>query len=221
MSVSSRVLPEFREYERTSSVVVNSYIGPVMARCLDRLQKSLGRGVRVMQSSGGSITAGLAAEHPVRTILSGPAGGVVGAFYTGVQAGYPEIITLDMSGTSTDVSLCPARIKETTAATLGGYPISVPMIEIHTMGAGGGSIAQVDGAGALVVGPQSAGADPGPACDGKGAQITVTDANLILGGAAGPGPATGRGPDDRRGVTNQSQRAGHSPGHCPGSQRQH
>ena len=181
VSVSSRVLPEFREYERTSSVVVNSYVGPVMARYLDRLQKSLGPGVRVMQSSGGSITAGLAAEHPVRTILSGPAGGVVGAFYTGVQAGYPDIITLDMGGTSTDVSLCPGRIKETTAAILGGYPISVPMIEIHTVGAGGGSIAQVDRGGALVVGPQSAGADPGPACYGKGAQITVTDANLVLG----------------------------------------
>ena len=117
-----------------------------------------------MQSSGGSITARLAANQPVRTILSGPAGGTVAAFYTGVQAGYTDIITLDMGGTSTDVSLCPSRIKETTGAHVGGYPISVPMIEIHTVGAGGGSIALVDGGGALVVGPQSAGADPGPAC---------------------------------------------------------
>ena len=181
ISISSRVIPEFREYERTSTVVVNSYVGPVMARYLGELEKSLGGGLRIMQSSGGSITARLAAEQPVRTILSGPAGGVVGAFHTGTQAGYPDIITLDMGGTSTDVSLCPGRIKETTAATLGGYPISVPMIEIHTVGAGGGSIARVDAGGALVVGPQSAGADPGPACYGKGDQITVTDANLVLG----------------------------------------
>ena len=181
ISISSKILPEFREYERTSTVVVNSYVGPVMARYLTQLESALGRGLRIMQSSGGSITASLAAEQPVRTILSGPAGGVVGAFYTGVQAGYPDIITLDMGGTSTDVSLCPGRIKETTAANLGGYPVSVPMIEIHTVGAGGGSIARVDAGGALVVGPQSAGADPGPACYGRGDRITVTDANLTLG----------------------------------------
>jgi N-methylhydantoinase A len=181
ISLSSEVLPEFREYERTSTVVVNSYVGPVMARYLGQLEGSLGQNVRIMQSSGGSITARLAAEQPVRTILSGPAGGVVGAFHTGVEAGYPDIITLDMGGTSTDVSLCPGRIKETTAANLGGYPISVPMIEIHTVGAGGGSIARVDSGGALVVGPQSAGADPGPACYGKGEHVTVTDANLVLG----------------------------------------
>ena len=181
ISVSSQVIPEFREYERTSTVVVNSYVGPVMARYLGELEQSLGSGLRIMQSSGGSITARLASEQPVRTILSGPAGGVVGAFYTGSQAGYPDIITLDMGGTSTDVSLCPGRIKETTSATLGGYPISVPMIEIHTVGAGGGSIARVDSGGALVVGPESAGADPGPACYGRGDRITVTDANLALG----------------------------------------
>ena len=181
ISISSRVLPEFREYERTSTVVVNSYVGQVVSRYLNSLENSLGQGLRIMQSSGGSITARLAADQPVRTILSGPAGGVVGAFYTGVQAGYPDIITLDMGGTSTDVSLCPSRIKETTGSQVGGHPISVPMIDIHTVGAGGGSIAHVDGGGALVVGPQSAGADPGPACYGKGDQITVTDANLVLG----------------------------------------
>jgi len=181
ISISSRVLPEFREYERTSTVVVNSYVGQLMERYLSGLEQSLGKGLRVMQSSGGSITAGLAAEQPVRTILSGPAGGVVGAFYTAVQAGYPDIITLDMGGTSTDVSLCPGTIKESTSSNVGGYPIGVPMIEIHTVGAGGGSIARLDSGGALVVGPQSAGADPGPACYGRGDQITVTDANLILG----------------------------------------
>ena len=192
ISISSRILPEFREYERTSTVVVNSYVGPVMARYLTQLESALGHGLRIMQSSGGSITASLAADQPVRTILSGPAGGVVGAFYTGVQAGYPDIITLDMGGTSTDVSLCPGRIKETTSANLGGYPVSVPMIEIHTVGAGGGSIARVDAGGALVVGPQSAGADPGPACYGTGDRITVTDANLTLGRLRSDGFLGGR-----------------------------
>ena len=181
ISLSSRVLPEFREYERTSTVVVNAYVGQVMNRYLGELEQSLGEGLRVMQSSGGSITARLAAEQPVRTILSGPAGGVVGAFHVAVQAGFPDIITLDMGGTSTDVSLCPGRIKETSNSNVGGHPVGVPMIEIHTVGAGGGSIARVDTGGALTVGPQSAGADPGPACYGRGDQLTVSDANLLLG----------------------------------------
>ena len=181
ISLSSRVLPEFREYERTSTVVVNAYVGHVMSRYLGELEQSLGEGLRIMQSSGGSITARLASEQPVRTILSGPAGGVVGAFHVSEQAGYPDIITLDMGGTSTDVSLCPGRIKETGSSNVGGHPISVPMIEIHTVGAGGGSIARVDTGGALTVGPQSAGADPGPACYGRGDQLTVSDANLLLG----------------------------------------
>ena len=181
LSVSSQVLPEFREYERTSTVVVNAYVGPLMSRYLGHLEGALGKGLRVMQSSGGSITASLASDQPVRTVLSGPAGGVVGAFHAGSLAGYDQIITLDMGGTSTDVSLCPGRIKETTSSNLGGSSISVPMIEIHSVGAGGGSIARMDEGGALLVGPQSAGADPGPACYGKGEQITVTDANLVLG----------------------------------------
>ena len=181
ISVSSRILPEFREYERASTVVVNAYVGAVMSRYLGELEGPLGKGLRIMQSSGGSITARLASDQPVRTILSGPAGGVVGAFYTAMQAGYPDIITVDMGGTSTDVSLCPGEIKETTSANVGGYPIGVPMIDIHTVGAGGGSIARVDTGGALVVGPESAGAEPGPACYGIGDQLTVTDANLHLG----------------------------------------
>ena len=181
ISLSSQVLPEFREFERTSTVVVNAYVGQVMSRYLGELEQSLGEGLRIMQSSGGSITARLAAEQPVRTILSGPAGGVVGAFHVAAQAGYPDIITLDMGGTSTDVSLCPGRIKETGSSNVGGHPISVPMIEIHTVGAGGGSIARADAGGALAVGPQSAGADPGPACYGTGDQLTVSDANLLLG----------------------------------------
>ena len=181
ISLSSQVLPEFREYERASTVVVNAYVGQVMSRYLGELEGPLGKGLRIMQSSGGSITVRLASEQPVRTILSGPAGGVVGAFYSAMQAGYPDIITLDMGGTSTDVSLCPGQIKETTGSKVGGYPIGVPMIDIHTVGAGGGSIARLDTGGALVVGPESAGADPGPACYGKGDQLTVTDANLLLG----------------------------------------
>ena len=181
ISLSSQVLPEFREFERTSTVVVNAYVGQVMSRYLGELEQSLGEGLRIMQSSGGSITARLAADQPVRTILSGPAGGVVGAFHVAAQAGYPDIITLDMGGTSTDVSLCPGRIKETGSSNVGGHPISVPMIEIHTVGAGGGSIARADAGGALAVGPQSAGADPGPACYGRGEHLTVSDANLLLG----------------------------------------
>ena len=181
ISVSSQILPEFREYERTSTVVVNSYVGPVMSRYLRKLETSLGSGLRIMQSSGGSITASLASEEPVRTVLSGPAGGVVGAFHVACETGIRNIITLDMGGTSTDVSLCPGHIQQTSSTNIGGYPIGVPMIEIHTVGAGGGSIAQVDSGGALTVGPQSAGADPGPACYGKGTEITVTDANIVLG----------------------------------------
>ena len=182
VSLSSRVIPEFREYERTSTVTVNAYVGPIMSRYMNRLEEQLGgKGLRIMQSSGGSISAKQAADQPVRTILSGPAGGVVGAFWIASQAGYDQVITFDMGGTSTDVSLCPGRVQETTSAVMGGLPISVPMIDIHTVGAGGGSIARIDTGGALQVGPQSAGADPGPACYGKGTEATVTDANLLLG----------------------------------------
>ena len=192
VSVSSQVVPEFREYERTSTVVVNSYVGPLMSRYISQLETALGAGLRIMQSSGGSITVQLASNQPVRTILSGPAGGVVGAFHLASQAGYDDVITLDMGGTSTDVSLCPGVIKETTSSSLAGCPISVPMIEIHSVGAGGGSISRLDEGGALVVGPQSAGADPGPACYGVGDQVTVTDANLILGRLPQDQPLAGK-----------------------------
>ena len=181
ISVSSEVLPEYREYERTATVTVNAYVGPVVSRYVRHLRKALGRPFRIMQSSGGSISAEVAASQPVRTVLSGPAGGVVGAFHVASTAGHPHIITLDMGGTSTDVSLCPGLIQQTTSVSLGGLPVAVPMTDIHTVGAGGGSIARVDEGGALVVGPQSAGADPGPTCYGRGTDITVTDANLLLG----------------------------------------
>jgi N-methylhydantoinase A/oxoprolinase/acetone carboxylase beta subunit len=180
VSTSSDVLPEYREYERTSTVAVNAYVGPLMSTYLSRMRDLTAHPLRIMQSSGGSITVDMASRQPVRTILSGPAGGVMGAQYVAEAAGYSHIITFDMGGTSTDVSLCPGHIQTTTGYAIGVSPIGVPVIDIHTVGAGGGSIAQVDVGGALRVGPESAGADPGPACYGVGSDATVTDANLVL-----------------------------------------
>jgi N-methylhydantoinase A len=181
LSISSAILPEYREYERTSTVTVNAYLGPMMERYINRLGDHLGSRLRIMHSGGGSLSADRASKEPVRTLLSGPAGGVMGAFYLSSLAGFSQIITLDMGGTSTDVSLCPGGVQETTSGNIGGYPITLPMIDIHTVGAGGGSIARLDAGGALLVGPESAGAYPGPVCYGQGDQVTVTDANLLLG----------------------------------------
>jgi N-methylhydantoinase A len=188
VSLSHVILPEYREYERTSTTCVNAYLAPVMGRYLGDLREGFrrvsgGRGsrLRVMQSNGGSVSAGAAIREPVRTILSGPAGGVVGSWEVARHAGFQNIISFDMGGTSTDVSLCPGEIRVTSESLIAGCPVSVPMIDIHTVGAGGGSIARVDEGGALRVGPESAGADPGPICYGKGERITVTDANLLLG----------------------------------------
>ena len=187
LSVSHRILPEYREYERTSTVTINAYLQPLMGAYLTRLKKHAPR-LRVMQSSGGSISAGVAANEPVRTILSGPAGGVVGALGVARQAGVANIITFDMGGTSTDVALCdPQGMRMTNEATVAGLPVAVNMMDIHTVGAGGGSIARVDAGGSLRVGPESAGADPGPACYGRGLLPTVTDANLLLGRFGGCG----------------------------------
>ena len=153
-----------------------------MSRYLGRLQQRLQDcPLRVMQSNGGAVRAETAAEASVRTIVSGPAGGVVGAFHVAQVCGYPKVITFDMGGTSTDVSLCDGSIKITHENQLDGMPVGIPMIDIHTVGAGGGSLARFDAAGALRVGPESAGADPGPICYGRGDQPTVTDANLLLG----------------------------------------
>ena len=182
VSLSSRVLPEYREYERTSTTVVNAYLAPLMSRYLRTLEDQLAAcPLRVMQSNGGAVQARAAAGTPVNTIVSGPAGGVVGAFEVAQACGYPSIITFDMGGTSTDVSLCEGGIKVTHEGQLDGMPIGIPMIDIHTVGAGGGSIAALDPGGALKVGPESAGAEPGPICYGNGDQLTVTDANVILG----------------------------------------
>ena len=183
VSPSSEILPEFREYERTSTTVINAYVSPIMDRYLARLERELpSADLRIMQSNGGSILAAQARTQAVRSILSGPAGGVVGAAHVAGAAGFSQIITFDMGGTSTDVSLYRSEIQVTTEAQIGGLPIRIPVINIHTVGSGGGSIAYVDAGGALRVGPQSAGADPGPVCYGQGGrQPTVTDANLILG----------------------------------------
>ncbi len=189
VSVSHRILPEFREYERASTTVVNAYLAPCMEKYLLHLEQRVtaehdGGRVEVMQSSGGIVSARLAAQEPVRTVLSGPAGGVIGATRVAQHAGFDRIIGLDMGGTSTDVFLSDAAqggVRRTREAIVAGVPVGVPMLEIHTAGAGGGSIARFDAGGMLRVGPESAGADPGPICFGRGMQATVTDANLILG----------------------------------------
>ncbi|MFQ5928139.1 MAG: hydantoinase/oxoprolinase family protein [Acidobacteriota bacterium] len=184
LSLSHQVLPEFREYERTSATVINAYLTPTMSNYLSALSSDplaqKGK-LTIMQSNGGTIPAEAARSQPLRTLLSGPAGGVVGASELAQQAGYGSIITFDMGGTSTDVCLCDNRISTTKEATIDHQPIPVQMIAIHTVGSGGGSIARIDSGGLLRVGPQSAGADPGPVCYGKGRDVTVTDANLLLG----------------------------------------
>jgi N-methylhydantoinase A len=189
VSVSHEILPEFREFERTSTTVANAYLVPVMSSYLAELAgkaaRFTGRGqrptVRIMQSSGGIVSAEVASREPVRTILSGPAGGVLGAQYVAELSGFERIISFDMGGTSTDVALMDGSAATTNEARVAELPIAVPMMEIHTVGAGGGSLARFDRAGALRVGPESAGADPGPICYGRGERPTVTDAHLILG----------------------------------------
>ncbi|MGB7923199.1 MAG: hydantoinase/oxoprolinase family protein [Pyrinomonadaceae bacterium] len=187
LSVSHEILPEYREYERASTVTINAYLQPLMGAYLNRLKTRAPR-LRVMQSSGGSISAAVAAQEPVRTILSGPAGGVVGALRAARGAGVDQIITFDMGGTSTDVALCDRDgMRMTREATVAGLPVAVSVMDIHTVGAGGGSIARVDEGGSLRVGPESAGADPGPACYGRSLLPTVTDAHLLLGHFGGAG----------------------------------
>ena len=224
LSISHQILPEFREYERTSTIVINAYLQPIMQSYLENLErkanglgkhrseletkvgttveerrfsaaKSAGKHgalaseanqamsprIFVMQSTGGITALSAAAREPVRTVLSGPAGGVVGAAASARRSGFDRIIAFDMGGTSTDVSLVEGSITTASDAQVAGFPVSVPMLDIHTVGAGGGSLARFDAAGVLRVGPESAGADPGPICYGHGTQPTVTDANLLLG----------------------------------------
>jgi len=186
VSVSHEILPEFREYERAATVAVNAYLIPKAGAYVRRLETAIraqqNGSLYVMQSSGGIISAKLAAQEPVRTVLSGPAGGVIGAHEIAKLAGFENIIGFDMGGTSTDVSLIDKTgPRITNEARVSEIPISVPMLDIHTVGAGGGSLAWFDRGGILHVGPASAGADPGPICYGRGEQPTVTDANLVLG----------------------------------------
>ncbi|MBW3534554.1 MAG: hydantoinase/oxoprolinase family protein [Gemmatimonadetes bacterium] len=183
VSVSSDLLPEYREYERTSTTVVNAYVAPVMSRYLGRLAREAGaERTSVMGSNGGTLPVERAAREAAHTVLSGPAGGVVGALAWARRAGLENVITFDMGGTSTDVSLCPGRPLHTRELQIDGQPVALPVIDIHTVGAGGGSLARVDTGGALRVGPQSAGATPGPIAYGRGGTgVTVTDAHVWLG----------------------------------------
>jgi N-methylhydantoinase A/oxoprolinase/acetone carboxylase beta subunit len=188
---SHEVLPEYREFERWSTTAVNAYVTPLIDQYLGKLEQQLqGKpggqqaepaSLRIMQSNGGPISAAAARAQAVRTVLSGPAAGVVGAQAVAHAAGFPKIISFDMGGTSTDVSLIDEHISMTTEAVVGDFPVRLATIDIHTVGAGGGSIAAVDSGDALRVGPRSAGAEPGPACYGTGSELTVTDANLLLG----------------------------------------
>jgi N-methylhydantoinase A len=181
LCASHDVCPEFREYERTSTTLINAYVGPLMDKYLAELESASRQSISIMQSNGGFMSTLEARRHAIRTLLSGPAGGVVGALETGRLSGFPRILGFDMGGTSTDVSLCDGAPRETMEAVIDGFPVRVPMLDIHTVGAGGGSIARVDEGGLLRVGPESAGAVPGPACYGAGDLPTVTDAHVVLG----------------------------------------
>ena len=179
---SHEVSPEFREYERASTTAINAYVGPLMDTYLAALEAgSRQHRISILQSNGGYLTAKQARRHAVRTVLSGPAGGLIAAAEMARRSGFTKILAFDMGGTSTDVSLADGAPRETTEARVDGMPVRVPMLDIHTVGAGGGSIARVDAGGLLRVGPESAGADPGPACYGSGSAATVTDAQVVLG----------------------------------------
>ncbi len=183
VSRSSEILPEYKEYERGITTWLNAWVGPLVQDYLQRLRDALPHTpIAVMQSSGGTIAADQAGRLAVHMLLSGPAGGLAGARFIGQLAGREQLLSFDMGGTSTDVALIDGDLKLTNEGKIGPYPVAVPMVDMHTIGAGGGSIAYIDGGGLLQVGPESAGADPGPACYGRGGtQPTVTDANLVLG----------------------------------------
>lgn len=183
ISLSSEVLPEIREYERGIATWLNAWIGPLVEGYVKRLRSVLPRAsLSVIQSSGDTMDAARAGNQAVRMLLSGPAGGLVGANWLGKLAGDEQLLTFDMGGTSTDVSLIDGAPQLTNEGHIGRWPVAVSMVDMHTIGAGGGSIARVDEGGMLQVGPESAGADPGPVCYGRGgSEVTVSDANLVLG----------------------------------------
>ncbi len=183
VTCSSEILPDYREYERGIATWLNASIGPKLKEYLGNLASLLKESsLAVMQSNGMTCSPEYAGDHAVNLLLSGPAGGLIGASYVAEKAGHKRIMTFDMGGTSTDVALIDGEICLTTEGHVGGYPVAVPMVEMHTIGAGGGSMARVDLGGLLQVGPDSAGANPGPACYGRGGKrVTVTDANLVVG----------------------------------------
>lgn len=187
ITLSSEVLPEYREYERTSTTVMSAALRPVVGTYLERLAQKISQlgtqaPLEIMQSNGGLIQAEIAARHAEHLLYSGPAGGVAGSQFIAERSGFENVITLDMGGTSCDVSLITkGRVSQRVESELAGYRVRVPMVNVHSIGAGGGSIAWIDAGGALRVGPQSAGSEPGPACYGVGEEPTVTDAHLVLG----------------------------------------
>lgn len=202
VTVSSELLPEYREYERTSTTVVNAYVAPLMSGYLGRLDREAGsERTVIMGSGGGTLAVSRAVREPARTVLSGPAGGVVAAHAWGRRTGFDNVISFDMGGTSTDVSLCPGRLLHTREFEIGGSPVALPVLDIHTVGAGGGSLARVDPGGALRVGPQSAGSVPGPIAYGQGGkQVTVTDAHVWLGRLPADAFLGGADPLDRSAI---------------------
>lgn len=183
ISRSSFVLPQYREYERGIATWLNAWLGPRVEGYLERLRAGLAPcSLAIMQSSGGTMAAEVASKRAVNLLISGPAGGLAGAGAVAKAAGFERLLTFDMGGTSTDVALIDGEVELSSEGRLGPWPVAVPMLDIHTIGAGGGSIASIDAGGALTVGPESAGAAPGPACYGRGgAAATVTDANVVLG----------------------------------------
>lgn len=183
LSLSSEVLPEFREYERTSTTVLDAYVKPIVSRYIIEIEQVFGNRFYIMQSNGGVTTSNVAVKRPINILLSGPAGGVAATKYLGELLGIPNLISFDMGGTSADISLVlDSQPVWTSEGEINGIPVRVPMLDINTIGAGGGSIVWLDEGDALRVGPESAGAEPGPICYGKGGQeITVTDCNLLAG----------------------------------------
>jgi N-methylhydantoinase A len=185
VSLSCEVAPEYREYERTSTVCANAFVAPIMSHYIGRLQARIGEleagRLSVMQSNGGTLRAEEAAANAIKTVLSGPAGGLVAAARIAKEAGVRRIMTFDMGGTSTDVALIDGAPETVRTGEVAGLPLLTPMLDIHTVGAGGGSLARIDAGGGVRVGPQSAGADPGPVACGRGERLTVTDAHVLLG----------------------------------------
>ena len=182
-SISHEILAEYREYERASTTFLNAYVGPLVLRYMRRLDRELNpKHLYIMHSSGGLMSAEEAGQQSARMVLSGPAGGLVAVQSVSHQTGISQLMSFDMGGTSTDVALFDGKAQITTEGSIAGMPVAVPMLDIHTIGAGGGSLAWCDAAGMLQVGPESAGANPGPVAYGQGGTIpTVTDANVLLG----------------------------------------